>query len=124
MFPRQAGTEIPSWRREFVGGTAGVGVRLPRPGRIDLRRSAGIHLSTIDTEGFTMPDLVTGWYPDPFGLHADRYFSEGGATRLVRDGGVESYDEPPSTRESGGLLAEGGGAPLRSTSSPHTSDPR
>jgi hypothetical protein len=41
------------------------------------------------------PDKVQGWYRDPFGVHGDRYFSEGRPTKLVRDGGVEAYDEPP-----------------------------
>jgi hypothetical protein len=36
-----------------------------------------------------------GWYPDPYGLHADRYFSQGLPTKLVRDGRDESYDMPP-----------------------------
>ena len=36
-----------------------------------------------------------GWYRDPYGLHEDRYFSVGAATKLVRDGDTESYDEPP-----------------------------
>jgi len=39
---------------------------------------------------------VQGWYEDPFGLHEERYISAGRATKLVRDGDVESYDEPPS----------------------------
>jgi hypothetical protein len=37
-----------------------------------------------------------GWFVDPFGAHEFRYFSDGSPTRLVRDGGVESYDEPPA----------------------------
>jgi hypothetical protein len=37
-----------------------------------------------------------GWSADPFGLHEERYFSAGRATKLVRDGTTESYDEPPS----------------------------
>ncbi len=37
-----------------------------------------------------------GWFTDPFGAHEARYFSAGSPTRLVRDGGVESYDEPPT----------------------------
>jgi hypothetical protein len=37
-----------------------------------------------------------GWAPDPFGLHEARYFSAGQPTKLVRDGRVESFDEPPS----------------------------
>lgn len=36
-----------------------------------------------------------GWYRDPFGLHEDRYFSQGLPTKLVCDGGHESYDLPP-----------------------------
>jgi hypothetical protein len=36
-----------------------------------------------------------GWHGDPFSLHEDRWFSAGQPTRLVRDQGVESYDEPP-----------------------------
>ncbi len=37
-----------------------------------------------------------GWYADPFRVHDARYFSAGRPTKLVRDGDVESYDEPPS----------------------------
>lgn len=36
-----------------------------------------------------------GWYRDPYGVHDDRYFSDGHPTKLVRDGRVESYDLPP-----------------------------
>lgn len=36
-----------------------------------------------------------GWYEDPFRLHEARYFSAGRPSKLVRDGDVESYDEPP-----------------------------
>lgn len=43
-----------------------------------------------------MADLH-GWQSDPFGLHEQRYFSQGKPTKLVRDGGVESYDPPPET---------------------------
>jgi hypothetical protein len=37
-----------------------------------------------------------GWYHDPYLIHADRYFSDGRPTKLVRDSGAESYDPPPS----------------------------
>jgi hypothetical protein len=37
-----------------------------------------------------------GWYRDPYGLHEDRYFSNGQPTKLVRDKATESYDPPPS----------------------------
>ncbi len=40
---------------------------------------------------------LQGWYRDPFGLHEKRYISAGRPTKLVRDGQVDSYDEPPST---------------------------
>jgi hypothetical protein len=40
-------------------------------------------------------DVAQGWYRDPFGVHEDRYFSEGRPTKLVRDGRAEAYDEPP-----------------------------
>jgi hypothetical protein len=36
-----------------------------------------------------------GWYRDPYGLHGDRWFSDGRPTSLVRDQGIESHDEPP-----------------------------
>lgn len=37
-----------------------------------------------------------GWQPDPFGIHEERYLSaDGSPTKLVRDGGKESYDPPP-----------------------------
>jgi hypothetical protein len=40
--------------------------------------------------------VLQGWYEDPFHLHEARYFSAGRPTKLVRDGGRESYDEPPA----------------------------
>ena len=37
-----------------------------------------------------------GWHPDPYRIHQERYVSvDGVATKLVRDGGQESYDPPP-----------------------------
>jgi hypothetical protein len=36
-----------------------------------------------------------GWFTDPFGRHEARWLSAGQPTKLVRDGEVESYDEPP-----------------------------
>jgi hypothetical protein len=36
-----------------------------------------------------------GWYRDPYGLYSDRWISNGQPTKLVRDGGAESYDDPP-----------------------------
>jgi hypothetical protein len=39
---------------------------------------------------------LQGWARDPFQLHESRYFSVGRPTKLVRDGNVETYDDPPS----------------------------
>jgi hypothetical protein len=41
-----------------------------------------------------------GWYSDPFGRHEGRRMSDGAPTKLVRDEGVESYDEPPDEEPS------------------------
>ena len=38
-----------------------------------------------------------GWYTDPYSRHEARWFSEGKPTKLVRDAGVEAYDEPPDS---------------------------
>ncbi len=43
-----------------------------------------------------MDSRLQGWQADPFGLHELRYFSAGNPTKLVRDAGVDAYDEPPS----------------------------
>jgi len=42
------------------------------------------------------PPKLQGWHADPFGLHEHRYFSAGSPTKLVRDGKLEAYDEPPA----------------------------
>ena len=36
-----------------------------------------------------------GWYTDPYGRHEARWMSMGRPTKLVRDGDVESYEDPP-----------------------------
>ncbi len=41
-------------------------------------------------------EITQGWHDDPFRLHEQRYFSAGRPTKLVRDGKVECYDEPPA----------------------------
>jgi hypothetical protein len=55
-----------------------------------------------------------GWYRDPFGIHEDRWISEGRPTKLVRDGGVEATDAPPSQQFPGELVP----IPEPETSSP------
>jgi hypothetical protein len=42
-----------------------------------------------------MNPLAEGWYRDPYGVHEDRWISQGVPTKLVRDSGRESYDAPP-----------------------------
>jgi hypothetical protein len=37
----------------------------------------------------------TGWFTDPFSRHDARWMSQGSPTKLVRDGDIESYDDPP-----------------------------
>jgi hypothetical protein len=37
-----------------------------------------------------------GWYTDPYAQHEARWLSDDKPTKLVRDGDVESYDDPPS----------------------------
>jgi hypothetical protein len=39
--------------------------------------------------------LAEGWYRDPYGVHEDRWMSQGVPTMLVRDNGRESDDPPP-----------------------------
>lgn len=36
-----------------------------------------------------------GWFTDPYAKHDARWMSQGTPTKLVRDGTVESYDDPP-----------------------------
>ncbi len=41
--------------------------------------------------------ITWGWHVDPLGIHEERYISvDGVPTKLVRDGGRESYDPPPN----------------------------
>jgi hypothetical protein len=63
------------------------------------------HSSTAERMALSMVhDSIEGWYKDPFGLHAARWFSDGTPTQLVRDGdGAESYDQPPSPTYEGEL---------------------
>ncbi|HEY1446801.1 MAG TPA: hypothetical protein VGF51_18150 [Acidimicrobiales bacterium] len=40
-------------------------------------------------------ERLEGWFTDPYAVHEARWLSDGRPTKLVRDGEVESYDEPP-----------------------------
>ena len=53
-----------------------------------------------------------GWYRDPYGLHTDRWISDGQPSDLVRDDGVVSHDAPPSDATPGPLV-ESNEAPPR-----------
>jgi len=59
----------------------------------DMRRAGGDDLMSAE-----------GWYVDPFGAHAARWFSGGVPTSLVRDDGQESHDDPPPTSYGGSLV--------------------
>ena len=48
---------------------------------------------------------LQGWHADPFGLHEMRYISAGRPTKLVRDGRMEVYDEPPVEEAASGTSA-------------------
>jgi hypothetical protein len=51
------------------------------------------------------PDkLPQGWFVDPFGVHDQRWFSQGTATPLVRDDHYESQDPPPDDVPPGPLV--------------------
>jgi hypothetical protein len=56
-------------------------------------------LGLLTDEGGVMN--AEGWYTDPFGNHEARWISDGIPTALVRDGGVESLDPPPTIGYSG-----------------------
>jgi hypothetical protein len=42
-----------------------------------------------------------GWSADPFGRHEVRWISSGVPTSLVRDGQIESHDDPPDPQTAG-----------------------
>jgi hypothetical protein len=45
----------------------------------------------------TADSPLDGWHPDPFGMHEERYFNRGEPTRLIRDSGIEPYDDDDDT---------------------------
>ena len=51
-----------------------------------------------------------GWYQDPFGIHEHRWMSRGKPTKLVRDGGSESFDPPPDLPTPGVLVPADAGS--------------
>ncbi len=46
-----------------------------------------------------------GWYADPHGQHEARWLSDGVPTRLVRDGKLGSYEDPPDAPPNHGWVA-------------------
>jgi hypothetical protein len=63
--------------------------------------------------------VAIGWYVDPWGIHGERWFSEGRPTGLVRDGRVVHHGQHPPPGEIPGPLiptstpGPAGGADLR-----------
>ena len=64
-------------------------------GSLDPWCAVGVRPSVVSMTQTSHALGAEGWYRDPFGVHEDRWFSAGAPTRLVRDAGVESSDEPP-----------------------------
>jgi hypothetical protein len=71
-----------------------------------------------------------GWFTDPYGRHEARWMSDGHATKLVRDGGVEIYDDPPDeppsqspVRIEGDHSSSSGGSDLRRADEAESGDP-
>lgn len=50
-------------------------------------------------------------------MHVDRWFSDGHATALVRDGEVEGHDDPPTDAPAPTVLVESDDAPARTNGS-------
>jgi hypothetical protein len=61
-----------------------------------IRYRAGTAEKGVDMEPHEEQE---GWFTDPFGRHEARWLSFGTPTKLVRDDGVEAYDEPPEEEE-------------------------
>ncbi|HEY5026382.1 MAG TPA: hypothetical protein VII76_15505 [Acidimicrobiales bacterium] len=58
----------------------------------------------------TLTTNTLGWFRDPYLVHEFRYFSEGHPTKLVRDGGLESFDPPPDVPMPVSLVPAASGA--------------
>lgn len=53
-----------------------------------------------DEDGGTRVEKAQGWHLDPFGIHEQRWISQGRPSDLVRDNGVESMDSAPDVAPS------------------------
>ena len=75
---------------EWLPGSRGVGA---------LSRTVGMLAASLGPMASDAADEVDGseegWYRDPYGIHEQRWVSQGHATSLVSDRGVERQDEPP-----------------------------
>src|SRR5262249_5186780 len=101
----QAACSAPTPRPSRCTGTAPSGNDRRRHQPVSLLLSGSARVNTLAMANRTMQ----GWFEDPFRLHEARYFSAGRPTKLVRDGNVESYDEPPSDSREWASTAEGQG---------------
>jgi hypothetical protein len=64
-----------------------------------------------------------GWYVDPFGSHAHRWFSDGRPTLLVRDATGEAHDPPPAPTYDGPLTEVETPEPANGTDLRRSGDP-
>lgn len=82
----------PGSKRCFGAG----GRRSAAPGSVYCR---GMDMGAEDPE-----KPPQGWFVDPFGVHEQRWYSQGRATSLVRDGRTETQDPPPDGVVTGPLM--------------------
>ena len=66
---------------------------------------------------------LDGWHPDPFGTHEERLFKQGEPTPVVRDNGVGSYDEPPTSLTPAVRSVAKDSDPMAATSAPDAPPP-
>jgi hypothetical protein len=72
-------------------------LRLPKISR------EGNFSTTADRTSQVAPEQQ-GWHSDPWLRHEARWISGGIPSKLVRDGGLEAYDDPPDAPPSHGWV--------------------